>query len=363
MALPRPATLVRHLHRLTAPLGQVPVPDADLLARFVRDRDEAAFAALFARHAALVLGVCRHVLGDAQEAEDCTQAAFLVLARRAKSLRRPAALAAWLHGVALRVALKARADARRRPPTLPLAALEAADQHADPLDTLSARQLLLLVEEEIARLPEVYRLPVLLCLHEGRPVAEAARLLGWTAGSVRGRLARGRTRLQARLTRRGLLPSAALAAVAVAVSRSQATVIPAQLSGTVRAALAFAGGEPIKGTGVSARVAALAEAGVKGMALSRTKLALVLFLVVGVAVAGMGVLAHELLAAKQASARAGRAAAAARPGGEPGAAARGDAGPRRPLRGRAAARRYRPHWHHPAAGHRPGLRGRLLSGR
>src|SRR5262249_5807126 len=156
------------------------------------------------------------------------------------------------------------------------------------------------VEEETAQLPEAYRLPVLLCVHEGRTVAEAAQLLGWTAGSVRGRLARGRDRLQARLARRGLLPSAALAAAGGA--RGQATQIPARPGGTVRAALAFAGGKAAGSVGVSAQVTALAEAGVKGVALSRAKLALVLLLAAGVAVAGMGTLAHEPPAAKPAAA-------------------------------------------------------------
>jgi RNA polymerase sigma factor (sigma-70 family) len=306
MALSHPATLLHHIHRLAEPPTEGPVPDADLLARFVRDRDEAAFAALFARHAALVLRVCRHVLGNTEEAEDCAQAAFLVLARRAGSLRRPAALAGWLHGVALRVALKARTAARRRPPTVLLPVEEVVDHHADPLDTLTARELLLLVEAEIARLPEAYRLPVVLCDHEGRTVQEAARLLGWTAGSVRGRLARGRSRLHARLTRRGLGLSAAL--MAVTISPGPAALVPAHLSGpTVRAALAFAGGETAASAGVSAKVAALAEDGVKGMVLSKAKLTLVLVLAASVAVAGTGMVAHEVLAVKQPAAEKARA--------------------------------------------------------
>jgi RNA polymerase sigma factor (sigma-70 family) len=287
-----PATFLRQLQRLTAPPGEGPVPDADLLARFVRDRDETAFAALFARHAALVLGVCRRVLGDAQEAEDCAQAAFLVLARRAASLRRPAALAAWLHGVALRVALKARADARRRPPTAPRPVPEEADPHGDPLDALTARELLLLLEEEMARLPERYRLPVLLCGHEGRTVEEVARLLGWTAGSVRGRLARGRARLHARLARRGLTPAAALAGTELARA-----AVPARLAeATARAVLACAAGRGVAGAGVSSRVVRFAEAGLRGMAVARMRLAGALLLAATTAAVAAGAVVRHALA-------------------------------------------------------------------
>src|SRR5262245_15995449 len=189
-------------------------PDAELLARFARDRDEAAFTLLVARHGPMVLRVCRRALGDAHAAEDCFQATFLVLARRAGAIRRRASLAAWLHGVALRVANKARRD--RRAATAGCAGEGAADPHPDPLSALVARELLQALDEEVGRLPEVYRLPVLLCCLEGHTQQEAARRLGWTAGAVKGRLERGRARLHARLAKRGLTPGAALAAVEVA---------------------------------------------------------------------------------------------------------------------------------------------------
>src|SRR5262249_19591302 len=108
MPLP-PAPLFHHLWRLASP----PQPDAELLGRWARHRDEDAFTALLARHGPMVLGVCRRVLGDAHAAEDAMQAAFLVLARKAASLRHPEALAGWLHGVAVRLACKGRPTARR----------------------------------------------------------------------------------------------------------------------------------------------------------------------------------------------------------------------------------------------------------
>jgi RNA polymerase sigma factor (sigma-70 family) len=298
MALLRPATLLRHLRRLAAPPGADPVPDADLLGRFVRQRDEAAFAALVARHGAMVQGVCRHVVGDAQAAEDCLQAVFLVLARRAASLRRPAALAAWLHGVALRVARKARADARRRPAPAPLPVSGPADPHADPLEALTARELLALLDEEIGRLPEACRLPVLLCCREGRTVAEAARLLGWTPGSVRGRLARGRRRLHARLARRGLTLAAALAGMELA--RVASAGVPALVAAaTVRGALAFAADRGVAGAGVSSKVVKLAEGGLRSMTVANMKLGVALLLAASVLAAAAGAVAHQVRAGAQ----------------------------------------------------------------
>jgi RNA polymerase sigma factor (sigma-70 family) len=288
-----PVTLLR---RLAGPPAAEPAPDADLLTRFVRYHDETAFAALVARHGPMVLAVCTHVLRDRHAAEDCVQATFLVLARRAASLRRPHALAAWLHGVALRVAWKARAETRRRPAEVQADPPERPDPHPDPLDVLSARELLALADEEIAQLPEAYRLAVLLCGREGRTLEEAARLLGWTPGSVRGRLVRGRRRLHARLVRRGLSLSAV--PTVVELWRTAARVgMPAALVGaTARAALAFAAG---RGAGVSDRVLLLARAGLRGLAAARVRLAAVLLLAAGVVFAGAGMLAHQVLAARQ----------------------------------------------------------------
>ncbi|HWG44724.1 MAG TPA: sigma-70 family RNA polymerase sigma factor, partial [Gemmataceae bacterium] len=194
-------SILHHLRRLAPPAS-----DAALLTRWRDQRDEAAFAALVTRHGPMVLGVCRRVLGDVQHAEDTFQATFLVLARKANRVRRPEALASFLYGVALRVARKARGTAahRLRFRAKPQATSEPVDPHLDPLDVLSGRELLALIDQEVARLPEVYRLPLLLCLLQGRTVEEAARLLGWSIGSLRGRLARGRERLRERLTRRGV---------------------------------------------------------------------------------------------------------------------------------------------------------------
>ncbi len=178
-----------------------PAPDAALIGRFVRDRDQAAFAALVDRHGPMVLGVARRIVGDHHTAEDVFQATFLRLASQAGRLRHPAALPAWLHQTAHHVAVTALRARKRRDCAEAEAAARAT---GDPLDDLSSRELLALLDEELRRLPERFRLPLVLCCLEGRSHDEAAALLGWTAGSVKGRLERGRQRLRDRLARRGL---------------------------------------------------------------------------------------------------------------------------------------------------------------
>lgn len=194
-------SLLAHLQGFAA----LTVPDATLLARWREQHDEAAFAALMARHGPMVLGLCRRVLGDVQHAEDVFQATFLVLARRAAQLRRTEVLASFLYTIALRLARKAHTVERRRKlMQVDGETPEPADSSPHPLDLLSGRELLTLLDAEVARLPEVYRLPLLLCVLQGRTIEKAASLLGWSIGSVRGRLTRGRERLRQRLRRRGL---------------------------------------------------------------------------------------------------------------------------------------------------------------
>jgi RNA polymerase sigma factor (sigma-70 family) len=290
----RPDQLLRHIHRLVSPPAADPESDAALLRRFVERREEDAFAALVRRHAGLVLGVCRRVLGDAHEAEDAAQATFLVLARKAASIGRPDTLAAWLYGTASHLAARCRrAEVRRKQREAQSLHQVPERRTADPLDEISARELLLLLDEEVQRLPEVYRLPVLLCCLEGRTQEEAARQLGWTAGSVKGRLERGRARLQARLVRRGLLLSAALAAAAV--SRGATLPVPA----TVQAALLFARTQQAADVGLSAIVVMLAHDGVKNMAGTKVRIGIVLLLAAGLVAAGASVLAHQALGTRQ----------------------------------------------------------------
>jgi RNA polymerase sigma factor (sigma-70 family) len=256
--------------------------DADLLDRFIGAKEEAAFAAIVARHGPMVLRLCRRVLADSHAADDAFQATFLVLARHAASVRRPEALAGWLLGVASRVARKARAAlARRRLKETSSADLEALDVRSDPLAEVSARELLAIFEDELHALPEVYRLPVILCCVEGHTQEETARMLGWTPGSVKGRLERGRARLHARLERRGLSLSAALVAIEASRTLSAATLAPLAAA-AVRTALAGA---------ASAEVLALAHGALPALALPR--------LALGALVLLLGLLAAGTFAAKE----------------------------------------------------------------
>jgi RNA polymerase sigma factor (sigma-70 family) len=247
--------VLSELQRWTSPrLGEL--SDALLLEHFVARRDESAFAALVARHGAMVLRSCRRILGNVQESEDAFQAVFLILARKASSLNRPDALAGWLHGVSRRVALKARRKLALHSCQTPLAE-DLLDARSDPLARLTARELLTVLDEEVARLPKSQRSAIVLCCLEGRTQEEAARMLGWTAGSLRGHLERGRCRLQDRLARRGIALSAAL--VIESVSRGEA--VPALLlSNTVQTGLSG---------GIGGSASALAHSVLKAMFLSK----------------------------------------------------------------------------------------------
>jgi RNA polymerase sigma factor (sigma-70 family) len=210
-----PHPLFRFLH-LAAAEG---VADAELLRRFAEQRDEAAFELLVRRHADLVWKVCRGVLRQDADAEDAFQATFLALAKKAGAVRAGGTLGGWLHRVAVHAALKLRAKAAR---------VSTADLSHLPAARESDAAAIL--HEELARLGDPYRLPVLLCDLEGHTHAEAARLLGWPVGTVSGRLNRAREQLRRRLERRGVL----VAGVAVAVGQAA--------PGLVRAAVGLGNG-------------------------------------------------------------------------------------------------------------------------
>ncbi|MBX9581529.1 MAG: sigma-70 family RNA polymerase sigma factor, partial [Gemmataceae bacterium] len=181
--------LTQTLARPAAPAGP---PDGELLDRYVRGGDPDAFEVLVRRHGPRVFGVCRRVLRDPHAAEDAFQATFLVLARKAGSIARPDALAGWLHGVAARVARKARGRSYR---ALPLGVPEAVGPTPDP----DHWDLVRVLDEELARLPAADRDLIVLIYFEGRTHAEAARAAGCPAGSVAWRLARARAALRERL--------------------------------------------------------------------------------------------------------------------------------------------------------------------
>jgi RNA polymerase sigma factor (sigma-70 family) len=284
--------------------------DQQLLEDFLGRRDEAAFEALLRRHGPMVLGVCRRLLHDPHDSEDAFQATFLVLLRKAASLRRRDVLAGWLYGVACRTALKARGNkARRQARERPAAEEPAA---APTADAAVGAELRAVLDEELKRLPARYRLPVVLCYLEGVTFAEAARQLGWPAGTVSGRLSRARELLRTRLTRRGVT----LAPAAVgAVLAQEAAAVPAPLAlATLRAALSLT---VVAGGGISPAVTTLTEGVLQAMFLTKVKIAVVILLAVGGTGAGTWGVAHARLAGEQSPQAAEAPPPAAEPGPKP----------------------------------------------
>jgi RNA polymerase sigma factor (sigma-70 family) len=260
--------------------------DGELLELFAARREEAAFEALVRRHGAMVLGVCRRLLRHPQDAEDAFQATFLVLARRASAVRKHESVGSWLYGVAYRVALKARArDARRLACEREVEAMPP----VGPVDQVLGQEVRAVLDEELARLPERYRATLVLCGLEGKSQEEAARELGWPAGSMSRWLRRGRELLRQRLLRRGIAVSAAALAAALADGAAEAAPAQALVAGVVRAAT----------TGVvSAPVGALTEGVLRAMFRNRLQRVVTAALLLGVAGVGVGTGARWALAAR-----------------------------------------------------------------
>ncbi len=249
--------------------------DAQLLDRFLEhDRDraaaETAFAALVDRHGPMVLRVCFGVLGDVHDAQDVSQATFLVLAQRARSVRRRGSVASWLHGVALRLSAKVkRGVARRRSHERrggEIMTARRGDQGGPP-PAESWEEL----HDEVERLPEKYREPIVLCHLEGLTQEQVARRLGWPIGTVQSRLARGRDRLRDRLVRRGVTLSAAALATGAGAS-AEAAVTAAWVESTARAAVQIAAGRSIAGS-VPAAVLLLWQSASRSLLMSRLLIA------------------------------------------------------------------------------------------
>jgi RNA polymerase sigma factor (sigma-70 family) len=263
--------------------------DGQLLDAFVSrrgDDSEAAFEALMHRHGPMVLRCCRRVLRDPQDAEDAFQATFLVLAHRAGAIRRRDSVASWLFGVSQRVAAQARLRAARRRAGEKRVAEHTPEAYR-PAETPEEPEALI---EEIDRLPERLRTAVVLCYLEGLTYDAAARRLGLSEGSIRGRLARARDQLRRRLTRRGMtLPAGLVAAGTVAERQARAAAsvaLPASLvSSTTRMALGVQAGEA---------AAILARGVLRSMVLGHLRSAALVLL----AVLGSGLIAWQALAAR-----------------------------------------------------------------
>jgi RNA polymerase sigma factor (sigma-70 family) len=195
----RPADILRQLEEPAS-------TDRDLLARFLRERDQMAFRELVVRHGPLVLGVCRRVTCHRQDAEDAFQAVFLILAQKAPSIEKPEVLVSWLHKVALRVALTARRSRLHR--RVREVAVSVVPEKAAPSNQIDP-ELTSIIDEELEALPCWYRDAIVLCDLRGASREEAARALGVPEGTLSSRLANGRKKLAARLTKRGIALSVA----------------------------------------------------------------------------------------------------------------------------------------------------------
>jgi RNA polymerase sigma factor (sigma-70 family) len=232
----------------------------------------------------MVFGVCRRVVRNPHDAEDAFQATFLILARKASSVKQRERVANWLHGVALRTAMKAKTMiAKRRGREKQVTVMpepEAAPQGQWP-------DLQPLLDQELNGLPENYRLPILLCALQGKTIKEAAQQLGWLRGTRAGRLARGRQLLAKRLANRGVVVSAGSLAVVVSQNVASAGVPTLLMSSTVEAATMIAAGQTATAGVISVNVAALTEGVLKAMMVSKVKVVTVVLLAV-VCIGGTG---------------------------------------------------------------------------
>ncbi len=287
--------LLRFLHHLAATEGTSQLSDRELLDRFVASRDETALTALMKRHGPLVLGTCRRLLPNSADAEDVFQATWLVLIRKAATLPWRNSIAGFLHEVAhnlavnVRVAAVRRRDRERQARSAP---------PADPLAEITGRELLAVLDEELARLPDKYRSVLLLCYLEGQSREEVARQLRCPLATLKSRLQRGRDLLRAALARRGLTLSATLLAAALTEKTLRAALPEQLVQTTLRAAALAAAGQMSAGV-ISAPVAALIQGATQAMFVSKLKVGLAFGLAFGLLLAGAGLVTRQVLKARE----------------------------------------------------------------
>jgi RNA polymerase sigma factor (sigma-70 family) len=288
--------VIQHLRRVVLSQDAAGRTDGQLLESFISQKDEAAFEALVHRHGPMVLAVCRRVLRNYHDAEDAFQAAFLILARKSSSVRPRERVANWLHGVAYRTALKARAMTAKRQ-ARERQVRQMPEPEVAPPD--HGHDLQPLLDQALNGLPETYRLPVLLCDLERKSIKEAARQLGWPQGTLAGRLARGRKMLAARLARRGLVASTASLAAALSQHVVCAGVPAFLVSSTVKAASLTAAGQMAVAGMIPVKVAALMEGVMKAMLITKLKTVTAALLIVAGAGIGGGLISRSSTAAAQ----------------------------------------------------------------
>ncbi len=286
-----------HLHTVFTAGTVAGLSDGLLLERFVAQGDELAFEAIVARHGPLVLSVCRRMLPERSDVEDAFQATFLILVRKAGTLRDRQRLGPWLYGVAHRVATRARVQTANRRSRERRAV---GKRSVEPAGDMERRELLAMLDDEVTRLPEKYRAVVVLCDLEGRTHEETARELGCALGTVKSRLDGARKRLCSRLNSRGMSPSAVTLACAGLTTESASAAVPVRLLvSTVEAALRGVPGRVTIAGGVSASVLILTEGVLITMFLSQLKTVFMILLAVGACIASLGVFAQQTSDTKQ----------------------------------------------------------------
>ncbi len=281
------AAVIQHLRQPSVERDYGDLPDADLMESFLNFKDETAFRTLVLRHGPMVLAVCRRLLRNHHDIEDAFQATFLVLVRNAALVKPREMVAGWLHGVAYNTALKARAIAARRhmreQQVRELPQHQAAEQDQELWLDLQP-----VLDQELARLPEKYRLPIVLCHLEGKSIQEATHQLKWPQGTLAGRLARGRALLASRLSRHGLRVSAGSLAAVLAQNAGFAAVSSSLVHATIEAATVVAAGKAIPGA-ISSQVAILMNGGLKSMFLTKLKMITVVLFTLSLIGVGVGI--------------------------------------------------------------------------
>jgi RNA polymerase sigma factor (sigma-70 family) len=286
--------VIQSLRRAASRQDVAGLRDSELLGRYLAGGDEAAFEALVRRHGTMVLAVCHRVLKNCHDAEDAFQATFLVLVRKAASIVKRETVGGWLYGVAYKTALKAKVgNSERRTKERRAGSMRKEEVGGED----AWEEMRPLIDQELNRLPDKYRVLILLCDLGGKTRKEAAWQLGWPEGTVSGRLARARALLAKRLARYGL-PLAGVPALALSHDTALAGSMSGLAASTTKAAMAFAAGQASGGV-FSVKSAALAEGVLKAMLMSKLKwaaVALVLMLA-----GGYGALAYSAGAGKGAS--------------------------------------------------------------
>ncbi len=286
-------TFIQHLRRTVLARDGEGRTDGQLLDSFIDQKDEAAFETLVHRHGPMVLGVCHRIARNHHDAEDAFQTTFLVLARKASSVRPRQMVANWLHGVAYRTAMKAKVQTVKRQ-MREMHVVEMPEPEVTPND--QPHDLRPLLDQELRGLPETYRLPILLCDLEGKSIKEATQQLGCPQGTLAGRLVRGRRLLAKRLSQRGVVLSGELLMEMLSENAISAGIPPSLLVSTVKAgSFLIAGRAMVKGM-VSTHVTELMEGVMMSMMLTKFKTVMAALVVLGMFAFGGGLLTRPTTA-------------------------------------------------------------------